>query len=126
MKILQLIHTAYRATTEEQDDTIVWLTHAMTGAGGDFDVLLSGNAVNYTVVGQNAAGLRFGEWRQTQPPSIERDIRSLIAKDVDVYFVEEDARALALESAVQIEDVRAIALKDVAGLIEGYDQVWRW
>ena len=126
MKILQIITTAYRATIEEQDDTIVWLTHAMTGAGGDFDVVLCGNAVNYTASRQNAEGLAFGDWRQTQPPRLARDIAGLIAKDVGVYVVAEDADATGLESADQIDGTRRITRSELAGLIEEYDLVWRW
>src|SRR5512144_776010 len=70
MKVLQVVDTAYRATLEEQDDTIIWLTHAMRGAQAELDLLLSGNAVNYALVGQDASGLAFGEWRQTQPPRL--------------------------------------------------------
>jgi sulfur relay (sulfurtransferase) DsrF/TusC family protein len=126
MKILQIIHTAYRATTEEQDDTVVWLTHAMTAAGGRFDVVLMGNAVNYCARGQSAEGLAFGDWKQTQPPNLERDITGLIDKGVRVYVVADDADETGLEPEACIEGVRRIGRAEVAGLCDEYDQVWRW
>src|SRR5262249_60765169 len=91
-KILSIIATAYRATIEEQDDPIVWLSHALKGAGADLDVLLRGNAVNYAVRGQDASGLAFGEHRQTEPPRLDEDVAKLAAKAVTVFIVDDDLR----------------------------------
>src|SRR6266478_671739 len=98
MKVLNIIESAYRATIEEQDDTIVWLTRALKAAGADLSVLLRGNAVNYAVRGQNAAGLAFGGWCQTQPPRIADDIGSLTTKGVAVYVLTEDLAQRGLEA----------------------------
>ena len=90
MKVLSIIESAYRATIEEQDDTVVWLMHALKGAGAAIDVLLRGDAVNYAVRGQDASGLAFGGWRQTEPPRIEQQLGSLTAKGVTVYALADD------------------------------------
>ena len=60
----------YRATLEEQDDPALWLAASLSGNGLITDVLLRGNAVNYLVQRQDAGGLTFGDWQQTQPPRI--------------------------------------------------------
>jgi intracellular sulfur oxidation DsrE/DsrF family protein len=125
-KVLSIIGTAYRATLEEQDDTIVWLTHALKGAGASVDVVLRGNAVNYAVRGQDAAGLAFGERRQTQPPRLDEDLRRLAGKGVHVYLCSDDLAALGIEPGELIEGVEPIARADIPRLFAAYDHVWHW
>ena len=125
-RILQVIESAYRGTLEEQDDTVLWLTHALQGAGGDFAVLLRGNAVNYAVRGQDASGLSFGAKRQTQPPRLEEDVSKLIGKGVPVAYVEEDAAARGIAQGDLVEGVRGVRARELPQLLESYDQVWHW
>lgn len=126
MRALNIIESAYRATLEEQDDTIVWLSHALRGAGADLAVMLRGNAVNYGVPGQDASGLAFGEERQTQPPRLADDLAALVAKGVAVYVVVEDVTARGLAVDDLIDGLTPIARRDVAPLLGEYDQVWHW
>ncbi len=126
MKALNIIEAAYRATLEEQDDTIVWISHAMKGAGADLDVLLRGNAVNYAVKDQDASGLAFGEWKQSQPPRLADDIGGLVAKGVAVYIVQEDVADRGIANGELIEGVEPVSRGDLPGLMDAYDQVWAW
>src|SRR5437868_12950590 len=126
MKALNIIESAYRATIEEQDDTIVWLTHALNAAGADLAVLLRGNAVNYAARGQDAAGLAFGGWRQTQPPRIADDIASLVAKGVAVYVLSEDLAGRGLEAGDLVSGLERITREGLPDLFAVHDQVWHW
>lgn len=125
-RILQVIEAAYRGTLEEQDDTVVWITHAMKGAGADLGVLLRGNAVNYAARGQDASGLRFGDKAQTQPPRLEEELARLVSKGVAVSYVMEDASERGLRPTDLIEGVTPVRAGDVARVFEQYDQVWHW
>jgi len=126
MKTLNIIETAYRATIEEQDDTIVWITHAMKGAGADLSVLLRGNAVNYAVKGQDASGLSFGSEKQTHPPMIAEDVAALMKKGVAVYIAEEDVAARGLERTDLIEGLKPVSRAGIAKLFDEHDQIWNW
>lgn len=125
-KILQVIETAYRGTLEEQDDTVVWLTHAMKGAGLQTDVLLRGNAANYPVKAQDASGLEFGGRKQTQPPRIADDLAKLIEKGVEVYVVKEDLDKRGIRTSDLISGPRPVGSAALSTLLGGYDQIWHW
>lgn len=125
-KILQVVESAYRATLEEQDDTIVWITHAMKGGGADLGVLLRGNATNYAVKGQNASGLSFGEKKQTQPPRVDEDVAKLIGKGIEVLVVEEDLADRGIEKGELIEGAKTVSRAAIPKVFASYDQIWHW
>ena len=126
MKVLNIISSGYRATLEEQDDTIVWLTHAIKGAGADIDVLLRGAAANYVIEGQEAAPLSFGARAQRHAPDVHGQVRALIEKGVTVYVLEEDLARRGLSRAPRLAGVQAIPQARAAKLIGAYDRVWHW
>jgi intracellular sulfur oxidation DsrE/DsrF family protein len=126
MKVLNIVEAAYRGTLEEQDDTIIWICHAMRGATADIDVLLRGNAVNYAVKAQDASGLCFGSAAQTQPPQIAGDLVKLKAKGVKLYVVEDALRERGIDAGELIDGLDMIPRAGLAKLFAGYDQVWHW
>jgi intracellular sulfur oxidation DsrE/DsrF family protein len=125
-KILQVIESAYRATIEEQDDTVVWFTHAIKGGGAEVTVLLRGGAVNYGARGQDASGLAFGDKKQTRPPDLAGDLERLIAKGVDVYVVHEDVAARGLASGDLVEGLKPIERSGLPALCGRHDLIWHW
>ena len=125
-RILAVVSCAYRATLEEQDDPILWITRAMRGAGGALDVLLSGNAVSYGVRAQDASGLRLGERRQTQPPRLADDTAALIASGATVHYAAADARERGIELSELIEGLTPVQPGAVARLLSAYDVILWW
>jgi sulfur relay (sulfurtransferase) DsrF/TusC family protein len=125
-KILSIVESAYRGTLEEQDDTILWLSHAVKNAGADISVLLRGNAVNYAIKGQDAAGLTFGDVKQEHGPRIDRDLEAMIAKGIQVYMVQEDARDRGLLEADFVQGVERVSKRELPRMLDRYDQIWHW
>lgn len=125
-RILQIVEVAYRATLEEQDDTVIWLTHMMRANGGDADVLLQGHSVNYAIGGQDASGLQIGAWRQKCPPQLAEDIASLVTKGAAVHLLSQDLKARGLQERDLIPGLKLVSRADLPRLFERYDQVWHW
>ena len=126
MRVLQVIEPAYRATLEEQDDTVIWFTRALRAAGAPADVLLQGSAVSYAVKAQDASGLRLGAWQQAHPPAIAGELAALIASGARVAAVKEDLDERGIAARLLVADVELLGRKSLAALYGQYDRVWKW
>src|SRR5438045_333791 len=116
MKVLNIVEAAYRGTLEEQDDTVIWICHALKGANADIDVLLRGNAVNCAVKAQDASGLAFGALEQTQPPRLASDLAKLKDKGVRIFVIEDAVRERGIEPGELIDGLDFVPRDKMARL----------
>ena len=98
----------------------------MKNAGAELALLLRGNAVNYLVEGQDAGGLVFGEWEQTQPPRIASDLAALAAKNVEIWYIAEDVADRGIERNQLIAGAQPVGCENLAELLDRYHRIWYW
>ena len=125
-KVLSIVETAYRATLEEQDDTVLWLNHMLANNGLDVTLLLRSNAVNEAVKGQDASGLKFGDVPLKHAPALDGDIADLIEKGVPVYYVKEDLEERGIPEGRLIDGLKSVSRKELPGMLDGFELVWHW
>ncbi|MCH7605724.1 MAG: hypothetical protein IH962_01085 [Chloroflexi bacterium] len=125
-KILSIVERAYHGTIEEQDDTILWVSHMFKNAGADISILLRGNAVNYAVMGQDASGLSFGAVKMEVPPTLDKDVAALVAAQIPTYVVQEDLDDRGIRREELADGLKIISRREVADLYDSHDSIWHW
>jgi len=124
--ILSVVERAYHGTLEEQDDTILWVSHMIKNAGADLSVLLRSNAVNYAVKGQDASGLSIGGVALSVPPKLDTDVEALASAGTPVYVVEEDLKDRGIGTDELCAGVQTVKRSGLAQLFDDHDAVWHW
>ena len=125
MRILNIVETAYRATLEEQDDTVLWLSRALKNAGADLSVVLRGNVVNYAVR-QSCPPLAIGRTGINHPAQPNDDLAKLQAKGSKVYVIREDLTDRGIAASRCVPEAEPIGRAELVELMETHDQVWHW
>lgn len=131
MRVLQILDQAFRTTVEEQDETILWLIQCMLKQASDstenkIDLLLAGHAVYYPYQKNRQPALKIGDWQQTQPADITRDISNLLQSGVSIFVVYEDLWERGLDLLKLPEGITVINRKDLPQIYQRVDQVWQW
>ena len=99
---------------------------AMSGAGAPVDVLLWGNAVSYGVRTQDAAGLRFGEKHQSQPPRLADDSAALIESGASLLYAAADAQERGIDPSELIGGLEPVEPNAIPRLFSTYDLILWW
>jgi hypothetical protein len=126
VQVLQIVEGAHRSTRTEQDDPVVWIAHALKGAGANLNVLLQGDAVRYaTKRGHPDSPARRGH-AQLETADVAQEIEKLLQAGVRIYVVAEDAAARRLDARNWLAGVRPVSASELPALLAAHDQLWMW
>jgi hypothetical protein len=124
--LLCICDQGYRASIEEQDDTVVWMAHMLQRSETKTTLLLRGSAVNYANKAQKSVGVEFGPWKQKHPADFPRDLQRYRDDGGVVCVVEEDMVARGLGAGDLVDGVTVVAQAKIAGLVAEHDNVSFW
>jgi hypothetical protein len=125
--MLCICDQGYRASVEEQDDTVIWMAHMLQREDDTtVTLLLRGSAVNYANQAQRSVGVTFGDWSQAHPADFPRDLTRFREDGGLVLALGSDLARYGLTETDLVDGVTTVKDVDVATLIIDHDVVSFW
>ena len=119
-----LSHTEYGNL--EDSDIGLFASAFAPVTGNQMTILLSEDAVNYAVRGQDGTGIKIAGGTVQPGFLIEMDLQSVQDSKVPVYAVREDLDERGLSEGELVTGVKLIRRGEFGKFIDQFDTVWNW
>ena len=119
-----LSHTEYGNL--EDSDIGLFASAFAPVTGHQMTILLSEDAVNYAVRGQDGTGISIAGGTVQPGFLIETDLQSVQDSKIPVYAVREDLEERGLSEGELVTGVQVIRRGEYGKFIDQFDTVWNW
>lgn len=124
-KILSVLsHTEYGNL--EDSDIGLFASAFAPVAGSRMTLLLSEDAVNYGVRGQEGSGIKIAGAPVQPGFLIETDVQSVQQSGIPVYAFREDLQERGIREEELIPGIQLLSRRDYGKFIDQFDTVWNW
>lgn len=124
--VLNILSTSYRATLEEQDDTVLWLSQTLRANGAEIDIFLRGSCVNYALKNASKPQLVIADWKQSHPADIGMALQHLYRLGAKLYYLEEDAQEMGVAHDEMLSFIEPVTARNMPSLFAHYRYIWQW
>jgi sulfur relay (sulfurtransferase) DsrF/TusC family protein len=124
-KILSVLtHTEYGNL--EDSDIGLFASAFAPVAGSQMTILLSQDAVNYGVRGQEGTGIKIAGTPVQPGFLIETDVQSVQQANIPVYAFQEDLEERGLGPAELIAGIQLLRRSEYGKFVDQFDTIWNW
>jgi len=124
-KILSVLsHTEYGNL--EDSDIGLFASAFAPVTSNQMTLLLSEDAVNYAVRGQDGTGIKIAGGTVQPGFLIETDLQSLQDSKIPVYAVKDDLEERGLSERDLISGVKILRKDEFGKFVDQFDTVWNW
>lgn len=124
-KILSVLkHTEYGNL--EDSDIGLFASAFAPVAGAKMTILLTEDAVNYGVRGQEGTGIKIAGTPVQPGFLIETDVQSVQQADIPVYVLREDMEARGIAQSELLPGVEPMSRREYGRFVDQFDTVWNW
>jgi sulfur transfer complex TusBCD TusB component (DsrH family) len=124
-KILSVLsHTEYGNL--EDSDIGLFASAFAPVTGNEMSILLTEDAVNYAVRGQDGTGIKIAGGTVQPGFLIETDVQSVQASGIPVYALREDVEERGIGESELVKGIKLMSRQELGRFVDRFDSVWNW